>query len=303
MILFDQPWENLLDFCRSGNGHLWAVGLGGAMWSTDSAGKSWARMKSGISYEWLNGISCVGPGDIWVAGSEGTLIHTVDGGQNWDSQSFPGTFFNDILFLNSSIGLACGQKGLIIRTDNGGKSWQKTTPLSEHTLTRLAGFGLDHVWAVGGQGSILRSTDAGKTWQACSAGTDQMLYGICFIDQSLGWVCGRKGIVLHTTDGGGAWVPQKLPTEQELCTISFVDATHGITAGGSVAGNAAIWVTVDGGASWKAMNDPFQKWWKAAQLVSIDECILAGNDRIVRFSISELQPSKKVTDVSPRPQP
>jgi len=61
----------------------------------------------------------------WAVGGNGTILATIDGGQNWQAQKAP-TDQNlfSVYFLDQTNGWAVGWSGTILATTDGGKSWE-----------------------------------------------------------------------------------------------------------------------------------------------------------------------------------
>jgi hypothetical protein len=68
----------------------------------------------------------------WVCGRFGTILHTVDGGENWEDHSYPlnATLF-DLMFTSGQRGCVVGDSGTIIFTEDGGETWDLRTPAVE----------------------------------------------------------------------------------------------------------------------------------------------------------------------------
>ncbi|MEK7761322.1 MAG: YCF48-related protein, partial [Nitrospirota bacterium] len=60
----------------------WAVGSGGALFSTVDGGKKWKKQASGTS-ALLTGIYFIDQKTGWVTGAAGTLRRSVNGGESW----------------------------------------------------------------------------------------------------------------------------------------------------------------------------------------------------------------------------
>ena len=64
----------------------------------------------------------------WVAGGNGAILKTTDGGNNWSLQTSGTTkTLRSIFFLDANNGWACGDGGTIITTSNGGTTWSAQT--------------------------------------------------------------------------------------------------------------------------------------------------------------------------------
>ena len=62
----------------------------------------------------------------WAVGHDATILHTIDGGDNWIVQYYQPELEKplfDIKFTDSQHGLAIGAYGLALRTNDGGKNW------------------------------------------------------------------------------------------------------------------------------------------------------------------------------------
>jgi photosystem II stability/assembly factor-like uncharacterized protein len=104
----------------------------------------------------------------WVAGFNGTILGTRDGGDSWQAQKSGTTKWLSAVTFASD-----GQRG----------------------------------WAVGFNGTILNTRDGGNSWQAQASGTQSWLPVVTFAsDGQRGWAIGREGTMLRTRDGGGTWV-------------------------------------------------------------------------------------------------
>ena len=192
----------------------------------------------------------------WVAG--GMIMHTNDGGVNWEEQTGHGygVYFADTLNgwcvgggVNGSTGYPYGY---IENTFDGGNSW----------ITQISGgaqdeFGIlysvyfaDHQngWSVGGNpggwppalfSTILHTADGGNNWETQSSPSEQCLKGVCFTDTLNGWAVGGMNfpndysIIINTIDGGEAWSEQYCETSQVLKSVFFIDQNNGWIAGDS----------------------------------------------------------------------
>jgi len=63
----------------------------------------------------------------WAVGHDATILHSTDGGDNWQVQYHQAELekpFFDINFTDSQHGIAIGAYGLVLRTKDGGQNWQ-----------------------------------------------------------------------------------------------------------------------------------------------------------------------------------
>jgi membrane protein len=104
--------------------------------------------------------------NVWMAGNDGVLLHSNDGGTTWQPGKFKEYNYYAILFVNSNEGFIAGENGIIIRTNNGGVSW-KSDNLPAYKVNRLMQ-AQGSFWAIGNGGIIQKSTDNGKSWHGKS---------------------------------------------------------------------------------------------------------------------------------------
>jgi photosystem II stability/assembly factor-like uncharacterized protein len=173
---------------------------------------------------------------------------------------------------------------------NGGRTWkEQTAPKGDVTLDVVRMTDAKYGWAVGepqehvgysvtydyfytdtrGPGTIFRTTDGGKTWKdqtglptppASTASED--FEGLSAISRTEAWIAvstydydddqqflGESGRILHTTNAGQTWTDQALPTAGTPVADVHVDKDG--KHGWAVTDNGDIWVTVNGGNTWK----------------------------------------------------
>ncbi|VAW61143.1 hypothetical protein MNBD_GAMMA08-272, partial [hydrothermal vent metagenome] len=188
----------------------------------------------------------------WVVGDRGTILHTVDGGNSWATQtSGSSRSLNSVQFLDKGLrGWAVGN-GTILHTADGGKSWAAQTSGASSWLTSVQFLdkGL-RGWTVGNGGTILHTADGGKSWAAQTSGASSWLTSVQFLDKGLrGWAVGDEGTILHTVDGGKSWAAQTSESSSNLESVQFLD--KGLR-GWAVGREGTILHTVDGGKSWAA---------------------------------------------------
>lgn len=218
-------------------------------------------------YSWCKGISFHDNLNGFVVGSKGIIMHSLDGGNQWESQSGINTFLtlNDIYFVDSFNGWTTGyQYGLpftsiVMNTVDGGVSWSEQSFGGELFLPESIFFpDINHGWSVGRggypfEGRILRTVDGGVNWEVQFNLLYNQLYDIFFTDINYGWAVGYGGYVihpniLHTNDGGNTWVTQDAGTEIRLNGVFFTDPLSGWVVGK----DGTILNTIDGGINWTA---------------------------------------------------
>lgn len=128
----------------------------------------------------LRGVSVVSRDVVWVSGSDGTCLRSLDAGRSWlpcRVPAAPDRDFRDVhaFDANTAVLMAVGSPALIFRTDDGGATWQRTFEDTRPAafLDGLA-FADDHTgWAFGdpvdGAFALLATNDGGRTWRPTKA--------------------------------------------------------------------------------------------------------------------------------------
>ncbi len=182
----------------------------------------------------------------WAAGgSNGTIIHTIDGGANWTTQkTVPGGYFRSIEFADKDHGFAGGLE-------------------------------------MSGQKVFYKTTDGGNTWTEISSvitGTVRGVCGICCVNTNVTYAVGAwamPAFVMKTIDGGNSWSQINMaPYAKALIDVQFIDANNGYVTGQSNINSegAVILKTSDGGVTWTKVftsNIDGEYLWKIQNLDGI----------------------------------
>jgi hypothetical protein len=181
----------------------------------------------------------------WVAGTNGILFRTTNGGNNWQYLPyFTEGWLYSIRFVNSNIGWTAGDMfGQIAKTTNGGSSWFMQNVPIFYYLIDVYPLNQNFGWAVGFNGAIIGTTNGGSNWLTQSSGVTNELRDVHFINENDGWIAGFGGMILHSTNGGAFWTQQNSNTSTDLYAVAFVDELTGWVVGN----NGAILKTNNGG--------------------------------------------------------
>lgn len=196
------------------------------------------------------------------------LFSFADVFAQWDKiTSIPPQFQNskgwlEFWFLEDdpNYGWVCGFNGMVIRTTDGGETWQGTVVPNADQLESITFvdkmIGYVSGTSVFGYGAIYKSVDGGKSWHEI---TDprrvSQLWGNYFLDKNNGIIIGG-GCQLaplqffRTADGGKTWSLFEYPAIESA--LSDVILNHDGT--GYATSSGLIWITTDGGYSWKIMS-------------------------------------------------
>ncbi|GAQ73879.1 Ycf48-like protein [Streptomyces turgidiscabies] len=248
----------------------------------------WAAKDSGTTDVRFRGLAAVSRGTAWLAGTQGTVLRTTDGGRSWRNVSPPGAAelqFRDIEAFDARravvLAIGEGEDSRVYRTDDGGGTW---TESFRNTDARafydcLTFFDSRHGLAmsdpVDGRFRILSTGDGGRSWtvlpsdgmpaalegEAGFAASGQCLVSSGPRDVWLATGGGARARVLHSADRGLTWTASDAPIPagdpaRGVFALAFRDRTHGLAVGGDYRADQtsprAGAVTTDGGRTWTA---------------------------------------------------
>lgn len=214
----------------------------------------------------------------FIAGDNGYLGITIDGGKTWKKQAInTREDISEIYFRNDDNGyLVAGTD--FFTTRDGGKSWQKivifnqtefrgTTPefLSIRFADKKLGFVIGSVLKkfrnektnkdemIVVDSFVMRTNDGGETWSRVIVPTKAELYHLDFANNSRGWIVGAGGVILNTVDSGLNWQLQKSGTTKDLYNVDFRDERNGYIVGEE----GVILRTENGGSFWEIVKTNF----------------------------------------------
>ena len=151
----------------------YAVGDHGVVLCTDNGGAQWKRLQVPSTEDILS-LCLVGETSLWLSGTNGLLLYSVDG-QNLvaPEASITGESLRSIYFYDKLVGWAVGDSGALLKSQDGGRTWV----------------------------SLPISTMANGVETAIST----RLNAVSFANLNDGWIVGHGGLILKTSDGGIRW--------------------------------------------------------------------------------------------------
>lgn len=121
-------------------------------------------------------ISAASDTHIWTVGHNRTILHTSDGGKDWNiqkTQDGSNVDANGCCAVNEQVCFDVEDMGMIYYTDDKGENWNKQNPPSiagAYFLYRVSAISESEAWVVGPcqmppfDGIILYTSDKGNTW-------------------------------------------------------------------------------------------------------------------------------------------
>ena len=245
-----------------------------------------AELDSG-SEELLIGISPVSESVVWVSGTGGTYVRTLDGGMSWEMGVVPGADslqFRDVHGVNADtaylLSIGSGGQSRIYKTESGGADWQLqfVNPEPDGFFDCMgfwdAGSGIAFSDSFDGAFYLITTEDGGATWNRvppgalpaarpgegsfAASGTCVHVRGDSTVWIGTGASESGSARVLRSTDRGRSWTYADTPiaggSMSGITSVSFVSSQAGAVLGGDVmdmesrAGNVAL--TADGGRTW-----------------------------------------------------
>lgn len=206
----------------------------------------------------------------FVAGDNGYLASTVNGGKTWQKYPLNTTEnINEIYFRNEKNGYLVAGKKLFI-TGDGGNLWRETVIyrasdfkngapsfLSIRFADKKRGIVVGSVLNRKGDAVldslVMRTEDGGVTWNRVAMPTKSELFHLDYNGSSHGWIVGNRGLILATADGGATWQVQNSGTDKALYNVDFRDDNEGYAVGEL----GTILRTENGGASWQKVTTAF----------------------------------------------
>lgn len=241
------------------------------MIKTNDGGFTWERIELDFDL-FFNSVFFTDDSVGWLAGENGVIKKTENGGRIWTDQTPKIEHWAKIYFINESIGFVLGGR-TVLRTTDGGSNWNEVLNKSNVSFRSIQFIDSNHGWiAPKGVGTtdrdrLFRTSDQGASWE--EIGFVWNVRDISFIDSLRGYGVTRSGQIWKTSDGGENWGEiENYTKSSELNSISFANST----VGWAVGGHGMIHKTENGGDNWFVQGtmgggilnafflDPFNGW-------------------------------------------
>ena len=184
-----------------------------------------------------------------IVGSKGTILHSSDAGESWDSLYSPtNADLEKVFFIDDFNGWIVGDSGKVLYSSDGGLNWSilpnviNEKLFSVHFINSSTGF-------IVGNNVIYKTTNSGNSWQEKKREINSWYYDVYFSNQLNGWVVGDSaatGVILKTSDGGETWTTIYQTYFGYLSDICFASPSVAYVSGE----NSIVPKSTDGGSTW-----------------------------------------------------
>ncbi len=243
----------------------------------------------------LRGLHVYSSDDVWASGSNGTILNTFDGGENWHVHQVPGAEeldFRDIHAIDDGtvVAITSGTPARIYRSTSGGSNWSMVYENTDERVFLDSVSFLDDRRGIVmgdpiGDGLYLLATrDSGKTWRTfkevprvlpgeagfAASGTNMVSIDGKKVFIGLGsHLEGEASVtsrILFSMDSARSWKKTNVPIARGpsagIFSICFANKKNGVAVGGDYKraddSSSNYAVTRDGGLTWStpALREP-----------------------------------------------
>ena len=211
---------------KSGD-RIFGVGIHGIIIYSDDEGDTWTQAEKVPFKKTITDISCPSQNKCWATGHDATVLHSFDGGVNWEIQYQDYDFDAPLLSIHmydDYEGVALGAFALSLRTSNGGISWDYLFVDDDDFQPHLNyTYGDNQAWrksardegyAVGELGKYYVSDDRGLNWLAIETGYIGSYWAGIKVDDGQSLLLGMSGnITLATLYDINESLPPDKPTQ------------------------------------------------------------------------------------------
>lgn len=200
-------------------------------------------------------------GHVWAVGGPGVVLHSSDGGAQWEPQD-PNLQYilRGLDFVDDQTGWIVGDGNTVKRTNDGGQTWTSQGLINAITARDISMVDDQTGWVVGIGGAVRKTVNGGSTaWTTVASGTTRQLNDVDAVDSTHAWAVGgttsTEGVIVATTDGV-TWATQSIPTTQGLNAVSMATTQTGFAVGNrnTTTNTGTVLKTTDGGTTWNPLS-------------------------------------------------
>lgn len=243
----------------------------GRLIRTTDGGATWSAVAGYTATSTVRGIYFINSQIGFISDAGYAINKTTDGGATWTPVDFGTGTFYEVKFASDSLGFAAGADGNVYITTDQGGTWTPSfigaSPTSNIYALALGGSlaagpkSAVTVLAVCEAGLMAVSNNSGASWTIPGVSLNREdLRVISFLNDQFGYALGGSatagdslGVVMLTNDGGNSWSQLSFNPKYRLYSGDFITTQTGFV---SSRGNAGVFKTTDGGATWAQQTLP-----------------------------------------------
>ncbi|MEM6346023.1 MAG: YCF48-related protein [Bacteroidota bacterium] len=242
------------------------VGDSGTVLRSIDGGNIWTTVPTGINSK-LSRVRFFDSQNALVIGNEpAVILRSADGGQTWTTITDSSNQYYDLVILDDSIALLSTHEALL-RTRDLGQTWQVhyDGPATDRLglmsfIDAQRGFSIRGWAGFSPAFSIQKTTDGGGSWTEIpmlSGQNPTILEALIYLNDSTGFAAGWYNPHLVKTKNAGAdWSFSSVEDPQnggQIIDMTMLNDTLGFASGWY----NSIFKTIDGGANWFMLDQPF----------------------------------------------
>ncbi len=250
-------WLYTIDFSSPNVG--WAGGSKGTLLKTTDGGDTWVKIKKKITNDSIKQIDFINAYEGWIlchrniyasgSANGSYLLHTMDGGENWEQVEIPRPErITKMFFSSNGFGLAIGEFGMLLGIQDNGVTWDTIDSPMNNMMIDGEFLNETNVVTVGGGGSIYFSQDAGVSWNRAmlSGAAPTLFYATSFANDRLGLAVGAKGAIFQSRNAGKSWRKVDSGTKRKFTDVVMISPQRAYAIGE----DGMILVSNSGGSKW-----------------------------------------------------
>ncbi|MES2103529.1 MAG: YCF48-related protein [Pseudomonadota bacterium] len=219
-----------------------AVGAHGIVLLSDDQGKHWRQAGKVPLDVTLTGVSFANDQEGWAVGHAGAILHTRDGGEQWEIQRCLPEQDRPLFgvhFFDAEHGVAVGLWSLVLTTSDGGRQWTArqldAPPGAKRADLNLLGLFAGPngaLYAAAEKGYVLHSADKGLSWNYLATGFKGSFWAGTALQNGGLLVGGLRGALYRSGDAGQNWVRIDTGSTVSISSVVRTDGGRGVLAVG-----------------------------------------------------------------------
>lgn len=162
----------------------------------------------------------------------------------------------DVLFIHQDTGWIAGFDGTLLATTDGGLIWRDINPGIPGSFNKIAFQEPAHVWVAGDSALLMTSDlFTNYSIQTASSHGAMNFNAVYFLDSLHGWLGGRDtnytAYIAYTVDGGQNWIRGNFPVAPFGWDVNFTSIVFANLDTGYACSRGFVARSIDGGRNWE----------------------------------------------------